>query len=126
MNLEKGKKYKLRIEWKPDGGESYCGLSALAPVDSKVQNKLSFWSEMTKQLDYYFILGKNIDEVISGYRTLTGKAEIMPEWLLGYWQSRERYKTQKEILDACRHFVAYKLADKQKQHKARPHSSEIA
>ena len=33
---------------------------------------------------------------------------------------------QKEILDACRHFVAYKLADKQKQHKTRPHSSEIA
>ena len=109
LNLEKGKKYKLRIEWKPDGGESYCGLSALAPVDSKVQNKLSFWSEMTKQLDYYFILGKNIDEVISGYRTLTGKAEIMPEWLLGYWQSRERYKTQDEILGALDGFRKRKL-----------------
>jgi len=75
-------------------------LRALAPVDKKTQNKLSFWSEMSKQLDYYFILGNNIDEVISGYRTLTGKAQIMPNWLLGYWQSRERYKTQDEILDA--------------------------
>ena len=98
--LEKGKKYKIRIEWKPDGNEAYCSLKVLSPVDTKVQNKLSFWSEMSKQLDYYFILGNNIDEVISGYRRLTGKAQIMPEWLLGYWQSRERYKTQDEILDA--------------------------
>ena len=35
-----------------------------------------------------FISGDNIDGVISGYRTLTGKSPIMPEWLLGYWQSR--------------------------------------
>lgn len=108
-NLEKGKKYKLRIEWKPDGGESYCGLRALAPVDATTQNKLSFWSEMSKQLDYYFIAGNNADEIISGYRTLTGKAQIMPEWLLGYWQSRERYKTQDEILDALNGFRNRKL-----------------
>ncbi|MCQ2257573.1 MAG: DUF5110 domain-containing protein [Bacteroidaceae bacterium] len=100
VNLEKGKKYTFRLEWTPDGGEAYCGLRAYAPVDQAEQNKLSFWSEMTKQLDYYFIDGDNADEVISGYRTLTGKAQIMPDWLLGYWQSRERYKTQSEILDA--------------------------
>ena len=109
LNLEKGKKYKIKIIWKPDGGEAYCALSALKPVDNKIQNKLSFWSEMSKQLDYYFILGNNIDEIISGYRTLTGKAQIMPEWLLGYWQSRERYKTQKEILEALEGFRKRKL-----------------
>ena len=109
LNLEKGKRYKIKIEWKPDGGEAYCGLSALAPVDSKIQNKLSFWSEMSKQLDYYFIYGNNIDEIISGYRTLTGKAQIMPEWILGYWQSRERYKTQDEILDALDGFRKRKI-----------------
>ena len=109
LNLEKGTRYKIRIEWKPDGDEAYCGLSALAPVDTKTQNMLSFWSEMSKQLDYYFISGDNIDGVISGYRTLTGKSPIMPEWLLGYWQSRERYKTQKEILDALDGFRKRKI-----------------
>lgn len=104
INLEKGKKYSIRIEWTPDGGEAYCGLRALEPVDKAEQNKLSFWSEMTQQLDYYFIDGDNSDEVISGYRTLTGKAQIAPEWLLGYWQSRERYKTQDEIVDALNGF----------------------
>jgi len=100
LYLETGKRYRIRIEWKPDGDEAYCALNVLAPVDYKTQNMLSFWSEMSKQLDYYFVSGDNIDGVISGYRTLTGKSPIMPEWLLGYWQSRERYKTQEEILDA--------------------------
>ncbi len=104
LKLQKGKKYAFRLEWTPDGGEAYCGLRAYAPVADEEQQKLSFWSEMTQQLDYYFMAGDNADEVISGYRTLTGKAQIMPDWLFGYWQSRERYKTQDEILDALKGF----------------------
>ena len=104
VNLEAGRRYKFRLEWQPDGGEAYCGLRAFAPVDEKTQGQLSLWSEMTQQLDYYFIAGDNLDEVIGGYRQLTGKAQIMPDWLLGYWQSRERYKTQHEILDALNGF----------------------
>ncbi len=102
--MEAGKRYKFRLEWTPDGGEAYCGLRALAPVLPEEQAKLSFWSEMVKQLDYYFIAGQNSDEVIRGYRTLTGKAQIMPKWLFGFWQSRERYKSQREILDALKGF----------------------
>ena len=104
VNLEAGKRYTIRIEWKPDGGEAYCGLRAYAPVAPEEQNKLSIWSEMSKQLDYYFVAGNNLDEVVSGYRKLTGKAQIMPKWLLGFWQSRERYQTQHEILDALNGF----------------------
>lgn len=104
VQLDKNKSHKLRIEWKPDGGISYIGLKALSPVPEKEQQKLSLWSEMGKQLDYYFINGKNADEVISGYRTITGKASIMPKWAMGFWQSRERYKTQDEILNVLKEF----------------------
>lgn len=104
VNLQAGKTYTIRLEWKPDGGEAYCGLRALEPVNKAEQQKVSFWSEMGQQLDYYFISGDNADEIISGYRTLTGKAQIMPNWLFGFWQSRERYKTQSEILDALAGF----------------------
>ncbi len=104
LTLEEGKEYTFRLEWTPDGGEAYCGLRAYAPTTEEEQQKLSFWSEMGQQLDYYFMAGDNADEVISGYRTLTGKAQIMPDWLFGYWQSRERYKTQGEILDALKGF----------------------
>lgn len=104
VNLEAGKRYSIKIEWKPDGGEAYCGLRAYAPVAQEEQNKLSVWSEMNQQMDYYFVAGNNLDEVVSGYRTLTGKAQIMPKWLLGFWQSRERYQSQHEILDALNGF----------------------
>ena len=104
INLEAGKTYTIRIEWKPDGGEAYCGLRALEPVSDEEQQRISLFSEMAQQLDYYVISGKRTDDIISGYRKLTGKAQIMPDWLLGYWQSRERYKTQDEILDALKGF----------------------
>ena len=104
VQLDKNKRHKLRIEWQPDGSVSYVGLKALSPVPDSEQQKLSLWSEMGKQLDYYFIRGNNADEVISGYRAITGKATIMPKWAMGFWQSRERYKTQDEIVNTLKEF----------------------
>jgi len=95
--LQKGKRVQLRIEWRPDGGEAYCGLRVSEPRNKQEREQLSVWSEMAKDMDYYFIAGENLDQVISGYRTLTGKASLYPKWVLGFWQSRERYKTQDEI-----------------------------
>jgi alpha-D-xyloside xylohydrolase len=103
-DLKKGQKYKLKIEWKPDGGTSYLSLKALSPVPAAEQNKLSFWSEMADQIDYYFIYGNSMDDVIGGFRAITGKAQVMPKWAMGFWQSRERYKTQKELLDVLKEF----------------------
>lgn len=96
-HLDRGIKTQLRIEWQPDGGVSYCGLRVAKPISENEQNMLSIWSEMNRDMDYYFIAGNNMDKVISGYRTLTGKAPVFPKWSLGFWQSRERYKTSGEV-----------------------------
>jgi alpha-D-xyloside xylohydrolase len=104
INMEKGKRYPIRVEWKPDGGTSYLGLKVLSPVSKEEQGSLSLTSEMGEQIDYYFIYGDNIDKVISGYRELTGKAQIMPKWAMGYWQSRERYKSQGELIDVVKEY----------------------
>lgn len=104
FRLEEGKRVPLRIEWEPDGGVSYHGLRVMAPVAPEEQAKHSWWSEMNPNIDYYFIAGDTMDEVISGYRTVTGKAQVMPLWAMGYWQSRERYKTQDEIVETLREF----------------------
>ncbi|SFG33704.1 TIM-barrel domain-containing protein [Prevotella sp. KH2C16] len=95
--LVKGRRTQIRVEWQPDGDVSYCGLRVARLLPEKEQGMISIWSEMSKDLDYYFIAGRNADEVISGYRTLTGKAQVYPKWALGFWQSRERYKTSEEI-----------------------------
>ncbi len=102
--LEKGRRYPVRLEWKPDGGVSYIGLKALSPRTAEEQGDLSLTSEMGDQIDYYFIRGGNPDEVISGYRKLTGKAQIMPKWAMGYWQSRERYRSGTELLNVVKEY----------------------
>ncbi|TPG65941.1 TIM-barrel domain-containing protein [Hymenobacter nivis] len=103
LDMVKGRKYTLKLEWNPDGGESYLGLQWLSPLVGAAQNEYSFRSEAGRDINYYFVQGTP-DEVISGYRTLTGPAPIMPRWALGFWQSRERYKTQQEMLDVAAEF----------------------
>ena len=107
--IKKGVKTPIRIEWQPDGDVSYCGLRVAAPRSEAEKNQLSIWSEMSPDMDYYFIAGKNLDEVISGYRTLTGKASVYPKWALGFWQSRERYQSSKDIEDNLKKFRDLKI-----------------
>ena len=107
--VQKGKKTPIRIEWQPDGDVSYCGLRVAAPRSEAEKNQLSIWSEMSPDMDYYFIAGKNMDEVISGYRTLTGKAPVYPKWVLGFWQSRERYQSSMDIEENMKKFRDLKI-----------------
>ena len=104
IDLKAGERTPLRVEWEPDGGTTYIALKALSPVPAEEQNKLSLWSEMGNEMDYYFVAGSNMDDVISGYRALTGKSQVMPKWAMGFWQSRERYKTQHELLENLEEF----------------------
>ena len=98
VHLEAGKPTPVKIEWEPDGDVSYIGLR-VQPAGAVQPDRLTFWSEFEPQLDYYFIAGENYDGVIRGYRELTGKAPVMPKWALGFWQSRERYSTQEDLLE---------------------------
>ena len=68
------------------------------------KNGMKLWSEVGDGIDYYFISGKNIDEVISGYRKLTGNAPLFGKWGYGFIQSKERYNTQKELLNTLKEF----------------------
>lgn len=102
--LQKDKKYNIRIEWLPDGSESYLTCHWLPPVPATAQQQFSFASEAAHVIDYYFIAGDNMDSVIAGYRRLTGKAALLPRWAFGFWQSRERYRTQQELLEVVKEF----------------------
>lgn len=62
------------------------------------------YTEADEELDYYFIAAQNADEVIKGYRYLTGKASMLPKWAYGYIQSQERYESQQEILDMAEQY----------------------
>jgi len=92
----------IKVEWIPDDG--YIALLHNDPLPPSVRHSLSLASEAGHAIDYYYIAGENLDEVIAGYRQLTGKAVMMPRWAYGFWQSRQRYKTQAEVLDVVREY----------------------
>jgi alpha-D-xyloside xylohydrolase len=72
-------------------------------------DKTSFSSEVGEGVDYYFIYGKNADGVVAGMRNLTGKVPMIPLWTYGYWQSKERYKSQDELLDVVKKYRDLKV-----------------
>ncbi|HYH54987.1 MAG TPA: TIM-barrel domain-containing protein, partial [Anseongella sp.] len=107
--MKKGVRSRLRIEWIPDGSESYLSAKWLPPVPAKMRDGFGFASEAGKHIDYYFIAGQDMDGVIAGYRKLTGKAVMLPRWAFGKWQSRERYKTAEEMLEVATEFRKRKI-----------------
>lgn len=61
-------------------------------------NALGWTSEAGQAESYYVILGPEPDAIVAGYRALTGAAPLLPQWAWGFWQCRERYQTQAELL----------------------------
>jgi alpha-D-xyloside xylohydrolase len=61
-------------------------------------DRLTFTSESGQGIDYYFIAGPNADDIIAGYRMLTGAAPMMGRWGWGFWQCKEHYNTAAELL----------------------------
>lgn len=96
VDLEAGKKYPLRVDWTTQGG--YFRLLQHAPWPADERERLSIASETGKAVDYYFVAGESMDEIVGGYRRLTGAATMLPKWAFGFWQSRERYTSQDELV----------------------------
>ena len=67
------------------------------------------WSEVGDAINYFFIYGPEPDSVIRNYRELTGTAPLFPKWTYGYIQSKERYKTQQEIINVVKEYRDRKI-----------------
>lgn len=67
-------------------------------------NKTTFRSINAKSLDYVVFYGKNADEVIAGYRNLSGNVPMLPLWAYGFWQCRERYTSGKHLVETVKEF----------------------
>jgi alpha-D-xyloside xylohydrolase len=107
VGMEAGKPVKLRIEWIPQDG--YIALLHNDPMPDAERHSLTFTSDVGRAVDYYFVAGASQDEVISGYRHLTGKAVLLPKWAYGFWQSRQRYTNQQELLGVVAEYRKRKI-----------------
>lgn len=62
------------------------------------------WSEFDEELDFYFVYGPEFDRIVAAVRRLSGQAPLLPRWAFGYVQSKERYKTQDELVQVVTEF----------------------
>ena len=65
---------------------------------------MSLSSEVGDGVDYYLMMGGSADGNIAEMRALSGQVPMFPLWTFGYWQSKERYKSAKELLDVLHHY----------------------
>lgn len=94
--LEAGKAYEIVFQ---NTGAKIPGRLFYNKPD---YNKTVFSSTQGSCINYYLVQGENPQEVISQYQKLTGKAPLFPKSAYGFWQCRERYHNQNELLENAR------------------------
>lgn len=65
-------------------------------------NKTEWIAESTKKLDYWITAGDTPAQIVEQYAKVTGKVPMMPEYGLGFWQCKLRYRSQEELLRVAR------------------------
>jgi alpha-D-xyloside xylohydrolase len=104
--LEAQQRYRIKVEWTKDQGMETVRLLWKTPAPREAT---SLWSEVGEGVDYYFVYGPEIDQVVAGYRRITGAAPMMPRWSLGLWQCRQRYETAQQSLDVLDGFRSRRI-----------------
>ncbi len=105
--MEAGKPVDMRIEWEPNAG--YIGLLYNEPQPDADRHSVQMTSDVARSIDYYVTMGADTNAVLDGYRRLTGAATMMPKWAYGFWQSRQRYRTQDELVGVLREYRARRI-----------------
>lgn len=68
------------------------------------KSEMTMQMEAANEVDYYFMKGETMDELIGQYRFLTGEVPMLPLYMTGYVQSRERYVSQHDLLNTLNEF----------------------
>jgi len=76
----------------------FWNTASFSYVDNRFPLDLNFESMASDQVDYYVLYGPRMDSIIHQYRSMTGHVPLFPQWAYGFFQSKDRYKTQAEIL----------------------------
>ena len=98
------------------GGESFCvpflvtnkdyavlwDNPSKTTVDPFFNDRTTWTSQVGQRVSFFLVVGNNTDQLYSGYRLLSGPTPLLPKGAYGFIQSKERYATQKEILDVAR------------------------
>ena len=76
----------------------FWNSAAISYFDNRFPSKMSFSSNASHAIDYYFLYGPDMDQIVHQYRVMTGHAPMFPEWAYGFFQSKDRYQSSAELL----------------------------
>jgi len=68
------------------------------------KNVTEWHADLTRQMDYWITAGDTPSEIVEQYAEVTGKPPMMPDYAMGFWQSKLRYQTQDELLGIAREY----------------------
>ncbi len=68
------------------------------------KNYTEWTAPATREMDYWITVADTPKQMLENYTTVTGRAEMFPEELMGLWQCKLRYRTQDEVLSVARQY----------------------
>lgn len=75
--------------------------AALSYADNRFPQQLKLTAQAGDAIDYFVIYGPEFDAIIHRYRAMTGHVPMLPRWAYGFFQSKDRYESQQEVLDVA-------------------------
>jgi alpha-D-xyloside xylohydrolase len=76
----------------------YWNNASRSRFNNRFPHELYLSSEVADTVDYYFIYGPEFDNIIAAYREMTGAAPMFGKWAYGFWQCKNKYESQAEVL----------------------------
>ena len=77
--------------------------------DNRFPTELKLTAEAADAIDYYVFYGPSVDRVIRIYRAMTGAAPLFGRWAYGFVQSKDRYRSAKDLLDIAAEYRQQKV-----------------
>ena len=84
----------------------FWNTAAASMFDNRFPSEIKLSAEASHAIDYYFIYGPELDQIIHSYRAMTGHAPMFGEWAYGFFQSKDRYKSDAELLKIAAEYRA--------------------
>jgi alpha-D-xyloside xylohydrolase len=82
----------------------FWNTSAVSYFDNRFPSEMRLSANAAHAIDYYFVYGPEMDSIVHTYRAMTGHAPLYPAWAYGFWQSKDRYNSQQELLNVAQEY----------------------
>ena len=82
----------------------FWNTAAASSFDNRFATELKLSANAAHAIDYYFLYGPEIDQIVHQYRSMTGHAPLYGEWAYGFFQSKDRYQSSDELLSVAKEY----------------------